>query len=134
MSDMYNWPVKRLTRRRSDHYPHLRRRGIVDPKTPGLSRRSRMISMALLRSNRRWDTYADKVRIEELPWEESKDTEEWRFVTQNGKLIQSLRRLSESTKERHERLRSIRDSEVPVSQLWIHKGDLSSRRDSGIGE
>lgn len=101
----YDWPIKRLTKRsRTDHYPNLRRRGIVDPKSPGLSRRSRLISMALLRSNRRWDTYADKVRIEELPWEESKKTLEWRSVIQNGRLVRGLMKLKENTKERRDRL------------------------------
>lgn len=102
----------------------------VDENAP---RRARLINKALQRSARRWDLYGQVVKENEMPWEKSKKTQEWRLVIQNGRLVRGLRKLGE-VEERHDRLRKIRDSEVPMSKLWLHKRDLSERRDSGIGE
>lgn len=88
-------------KRKDEKTARLRRGG----KWAGpLSRRGRMIHAALLRSSRRWDTYAARVVAEELDGEASAKTHEWRLILQNGRLLRRIRGLSEDTIERSVRV------------------------------
>jgi hypothetical protein len=78
-----------------------------------------VINKALLRAVRRWDTYAAKVRKYELNGEKSEETREWRLILQNGKLIDSLRRLPSNVKERKDRLAEDGHDPLQLSKVFI---------------
>lgn len=99
-----------------------------------LPRRARLINGALLRSQRRWDRYTEKVRLEGLPWEMSKKTQEWRLVIQNGRLVRGLRRLPEYVPERNERLAEDRSNPLSLSKMWIPKGSVRRETSGSFGE
>lgn len=123
-------------KKRLDHYPNLRRRSGLDSADEGLgpaSRRARMISKALLRAQRRWDAYGLIVSLNQLPWEKSKKTPEWRLIIQNGRLLRGLRNLPINIRERRERLNDAQsgDRKVPMYAMQFRKGDARSERYPG---
>jgi hypothetical protein len=130
MSRRWNGAPKKS---RPDAYPHLRKvprrpRGSGPP-----SRRARVIHKALLRADRRWDTYAAKVRKYSLPWEKSKKTKEWRLIVQNSRLIRRLRKMPKMV-ERSVRLARLRDSQTEVPTVQLYQRAARGRSDSFVGE
>lgn len=117
----YHFTAGPKRKRQHDEYPALRRRG-VRSDTRWLSRRDRVITKALLRAVRRWDTYAARVRKYELTGQESEKTHEWRLILQNGRLIDGLRRLPRNVKERRDRLAENGHGSLFLPEVPFHAG------------
>lgn len=117
-------------RRQHDEYPSLRRRG-VPTDLRRLPRRDRVISKALHRAVRRWDTYAGVVRAGELDGDASAKTPEWRLIVQNGRLLKRLRGLDDYVMERSERLATPGSDPIQLPTLPLHRRVPKGQR-SGI--
>jgi hypothetical protein len=70
------------------------------------------------------------VKENEMPWEESKRTQEWRLVIQNGRLVRGLRKL-EFVEERKDRLDRRNTHSEQMPEVWVHS---DAQRSDTFGE